>query len=813
MDLIITEKRTAGEKVASCIVGEHFVKGDGFLQGKNYYITWCAGHLYALLDIEEYDPNYNPDEKAKWTMNNLPFCPNKFRYKISQPKDNPAMCKTKKKQVRVIKALINDPSVQNIYHCGDADREGEVIVRDAIRALLKTRKPVYRIWLNSYAKGSVMKALQAKEPDSNFDGWDNAGIARAREDWLFGINGTRYLTVKSGTLLPWGRCKYIITKTIVDREREIKQFVPTDYYAVCSKTDYNGFEIALTSKKTFDISDLPAASALAEKYNASGAVVYNIEKEREVVSAGKLFSTTELQSFVASHYKDTDPKDVENALEELYQNGYLTYPRTNSQFLTTNDESDVNSTIEALQAAGYAHLVNKVGNKNIYNDSKVDGHSALMPVSNLPDENKLTDVQRIVYQSVRNRFLAVFCSEDTLVDKTTVTFLCCEEEFNIVGTETIEPGWRQYEPATAKDRKLPDFQKGQSVPVNFIPTKKTTTPPKRFTVASFGTWCNAPWRKEEDLDKKDYTDEEWKGILHEATICTDATRTPTITECRNIGYIKLSHGTYSATEKGMLFVDVCEKLGLTFTVKEVMDLSMMLFDVRKSALGIDDCIRAANEKLVDMFKNRDVEIENDFASLEMLCKCPKCGGNIIEGKDFFKCTTKGCPAIIWKHSNLLPKLGGKKKSFSRKDALLFFSGKPVSVKGCVSQKTGKQYDCLLYLDLTGDKAMMKIGFDSPAGETGKVVGPCPVCGKDMLEHDKRYTCSDKNCGFTLWKESKRYNDILKITLTKAKALLAGKGVEFTITDSKGNKKDTKLLLSVREYNGKMYPAFVYPAKH
>lgn len=812
MDLIITEKRTAGEKVASCIAGEHFIKGDGFLQSQNYYVTWCAGHLYALLDLEEYDPNYNPNEKTKWVMDNLPFCPSKFRYKVSQPKDNPAMCKTKKKQVRVIKALANDPSVQNIYHCGDSDREGEVIVRDAIRALLKTRKPVYRIWLNSYTRSSIMKALREKDPDSNYDGWDNAGLARAREDWLFGINGTRYLTIKSGTLLPWGRCKYIITKTIVDREREIQNFVPTDYYAVCSKTDYCGFEIALTSKKTFDISNLAAATELADKYNANNAVVSKIESVREVISAGKLFSTTELQSYVASHYKDTDPKDVENALEELYQSGYLTYPRTNSQFLTVSDEGDVEDAIEALQAAGYRNIANKPGNKNIYNDSKVDGHSALMPVSNLPDESKLTNIQKIVYQTVRNRFLAVFCSEDTVVDKTTVTLSCCDEEFNIIGTKTLEQGWRQYEPVTTKDRVLPEFQDGQVIPVHFVPEKKTTTPPKRFTVASFGAWCNAPWRKEEELDKKDYTDEEWKRILHEATICTDATRTPTITECRNAGYIQLSRGTYSATEKGMLFVDVCEKLGLTFTVKEVMDLSMMLFDVRKSKLKIDDCIHAANEKLAVMFKNRNMEIEDNFAALETLCKCPKCGGNIIERKDFFGCATKGCPAIVWKHSKLLPKLGCKKKSFSRKDALLFFSGKPVPVKGCISQKTGKQYDCLLYLDLTGDRAMMKIGFAPPAGETGKVVGPCPVCGADMIENEKRYSCSNESCKFTLWKETKRYNDVLKIPLSKAKALLDGRGVEFTITDSKGNKKDAKLLLSVREYNGKMYPAFVFPAK-
>ena len=147
MYLIIAEKRSAAEKVGSCIKGESFKKGDGFIQSQNYYITWCAGHLYTLLDLEEYDPNYDPNEKHKWTMDGLPFCPPRFRYKVSQPKGNASMCATVRKQTKVIKKLANDASVSAIYHCGDSDREGEVIVRNAVRALLKSNKPIYRIWL------------------------------------------------------------------------------------------------------------------------------------------------------------------------------------------------------------------------------------------------------------------------------------------------------------------------------------------------------------------------------------------------------------------------------------------------------------------------------------------------------------------------------------------------------------------------------------------------------------------------------------------------------------------------------------------
>lgn len=811
MYLIIAEKRSAAEKVGSCIKGESFKKGDGFIQSQNYYITWCAGHLYTLLDLEEYDPNYDPNEKHKWTMDGLPFCPPRFRYKVSQPKGNASMCATVRKQTKVIKKLANDASVSAIYHCGDSDREGEVIVRNAVRALLKSNKPIYRIWLNSYTTESVMKALSAKEPDSNYDGWDNAGLARAHEDWLFGINGTRYLSLKSGVLLPWGRCKYIITKAIVDRERAITNFVPVDYFAVVSKTNVKGYDIELTSKKTFDKDSSPDAAALASRYNAAGARVTSVKKDRVTVNPGRLFSTTELQAFVSSHYKGTDPKEIEASLEELYQSGYTTYPRTNSSFLTASDEHDVDLAINALKRAGFQNLVNKPKKKSIYDDSKVDGHSALTPTSNIPDISKLSPAQKITYECIRNRFLAVFCSEDCLADKTVITIRCDDEDFQLTGTINVAKGWLQYEPFGQKDKEVPPLNDGESVPVDFKPVKKQTAPPKRFTVASFGAWCNAPWRNEDDSEKTDYTDEEWKRILHEATICTDATRTPTITECRNVGYIKLSKGTYSPDTKGYQFVDACEKLGLTFTVKEVMDLSMMLFDVRKGTRTIDECVKTAMEKLNLMFTHKNAEVENLRPENTPICKCPKCGGNIIEWKESYSCSNKGCPAVVWKHSKVLEKINGKKKTFSKKDAITLFSGKPVSDKGCVSQKTGKTYDCLLYLDLTGEKAQMKITFDS-AASTGKSVGVCPVCGKKMVERPNSFSCENSSCGFTIWKETKRFSDILKINAEKAKQLLDGKGVPFELTNKKNEKYTTNLLLTVSVYNGKHYPKFDLPVK-
>lgn len=711
MYLIIAEKRTAGEKVASCIKGEHFKAETGYLKSENYFVTWCAGHLYELFNLEEYREDYDPEQKYRWTMEGLPFVPKdrRFRYRKKNSAKNPSMNKTVNQQVKVIKALANDNKVTAIYHCGDSDREGEVIVRNVLQALLKSQKPIYRIWLNSYTSQAVMDALQAKEPDSNYDGWFRSGRARAYEDWLLGINGTRYLSLKTGTLLPWGRCKYIIVKAIVDREREIRNFVPVEYYAVCSEAETKGYPIALTSKQTYAKDELQNAQKLAAQYNQAGAVVTSIDTKAGTISAGKLFSTTALQAFISKHYKEIDPKDAEAALEELYQAGYTTYPRTNSQFLTQNDMADVDRTIAALKKAGYTNIANKPGEKSVYDDSKVDGHSALMPTYHLPEIGKLTSVQKAVYEAIRNRFLAVFCTEKCIADKTTILIQCSDEEFKLNGSIVRQKGWLQYEPYGQKDKAVPPLRKGDSVNVDFQPVLKETTPPQRFTVESFGNWCQAPWRKEED-SQGEYSDEDWARILHEATICTDATRTPTITECRNNGYIKLVKSTYRAEEKGEQFIDACAKLGLEFSVKEIMELSSQLFDIRKGTATIDDCLDMCQERLEAMFANKDVQIQSMRPDY-VVGVCPVCGTPVKEWKENFSCGTKGC-LYLKKENPFLAALGCKKKTLTAKDVANLCSGKSISLKGCISKKTGKTYDAKLRFDVSGGHPEFKLDFPS-----------------------------------------------------------------------------------------------------
>lgn len=813
MELIITEKRSAAQDLAHCFPNENFVERDGYIMGQNYCITWCAGHLYTLRDLDEYLPDYDPEKKHPWTLDVLPFFPEEFQYKVSQPKNNASMCRTIKKQIKVIRELINDDKFSIVYHCGDADREGEVIVRNAIRVLLKGKKPIYRIWLNAYTPKRVKEALDAKTPDNEFDGWYKAGQARAYEDWLFGINGTRYLSVMAGVLLPWGRCKYIITEAIVNREREIQNFKPEDYFSVESNvkpTDDSADPLHLTSKTTFKADQEKDAQDLADSFNASDAVVLEVLKERKEVSSGKLFTTTDLQSFVSSHYKDVDPRDVENSLESLYQKGFTTYPRTNSSFLVSSDEDNISGVIETLKAKGYKDIKNKPGNKSIYNDAKVDGHSALTPTEKYPDFDTLSAVEKITYTSILNRFLAVFCSVPCLEDATTIKIQCGDEIFSVTGAILAQKGWQMFEESSKKDKELPPLEKGMKISVHFESLKKQTTPPNRFTVTTLGNWCRSPWKKADENNHEEYSDEDWKLILHEATICTDATRTPTITACRDAGYILLKGKTYYPLDRGMHFIDACHKLGLTFTVNEVLNISTMLFDVRKGDSSVPECIETAKNKVIQMFQekgNDAVNISDEFAEEKTVCNCPKCGNAIIETSKSFRCSTDGCPAIIWKQSRLLNSLGCKKKSFTKKDAIQLFTGKGIELSDCVSKKNGKKYSCQLFLSVSDSSTDYKIDFPDQANESGDVVGPCPVCGKDMVEHGKVYMCSNTDCKFTLWKQSKRYSDVLAITKAKAKKLLDGKGVTFSITDRTGKPYSATLLLTTREYNGKIYPQF------
>lgn len=712
MKLIIAEKPSLGRTVAAAIRGEQFAKKDGYLESRNYIVSWCFGHLYELQDLDKYFSDYDPAAKPKWTLDKLPFYPDgwKFRYEIKCDPKTRKVDAGVRKQIKTLAELMNRSDVDVIYGCGDADNEGQAIVDNVLRYNLKTKKTVLRLWLPALTPDAINEGLRNAKPDSEYRNVYYAALTRADVDWLMGIELTRYASLKANRFVRIGRCVCPIVAQVVEREKAIRDFVSKPYSAVVSKEKTNGEEIELVSKKTFDEGHEAEAQALADKYNAAGATVTDVKTERKKVKPPKLFSMSDLQSYVCKVDKSLSPADVLSATQALYEAAYVTYPRTNSNYLAAGESSKVQAVINALGIAG---LSAKTGDKSIYDDSKVESHSALMPTTKKPAS--LSGTEQTVYNCILKRFCAVFCAEECTVDRTTITIQCSDETFTLKGDVQVTAGWRKYEKPSSGDKILPRLMKSDKVNVLFKPVGKMTTPPKRYTVESLNNWMKTPMRVEDKPDVE-YTDAEWKDILSDATICTEATRADTIERCKQSQYISLKKGVYYAEEAGFFLVDVMASLNIDLGPQKTVELSRDMHKVKEGTMPRSEVLNATKDVLDDIIKSNRVISSTHTAPVAVstktaLGKCPKCGKNVYETPRAFSCEDRNCGFALWKDDKYLSSLGKKVTSSIVKG--LLSSNHKAKLTGCTSKKTGKKYDCILHVDFSEKYPKYSITFDAP----------------------------------------------------------------------------------------------------
>ena len=261
MVLIIAEKPSLARNIMAGI--GKMTKKDGYFEGGGYIITWAFGHLFSLADIEDYTGK--TEEKPRWSMDNIPCFPEKFRFELKKDKTGKVDSGVKK-QFETIKALCNRSDVDTIINAGDADREGEIIVRTCIEKALEGEKSLKRIWLPDQTPQTVQEAMGTLKDETEYNNLANEGYARTYTDWLYGVNLTRYATLRNGMLLRVGRVIVPIVKAIYDRDMAIRNFVPDIYYAIVSKAETGGEEIELTSKQKFEKKQLAAAQKLCDEY-------------------------------------------------------------------------------------------------------------------------------------------------------------------------------------------------------------------------------------------------------------------------------------------------------------------------------------------------------------------------------------------------------------------------------------------------------------------------------------------------------------------------------------------------------------------
>ena len=291
MKLIIAEKPSLARNIVAGISGE-MKKENGYFIGKDYIVSWAFGHLFSLADIE----SYTGSDNKRWTLDCLPCFPKEFKFELKKADGKSSPDAGVARQFEILKKLCNRPDVDAIVNAGDADREGEIIVRLCVKNALKSEKPELRLWLPDQTPETVSRALTEMKSESEYDNLASEGFARTYIDWLYGVNLTRYATIRCGKLLRVGRVIVPIVRAIYERDMEIRNFKPEKYYVIHSDEKTNGERIELTGKKKFDKDKLADAEELARLYNETGAVVAQVDSKKDAILPGKLYSLSTLQN-------------------------------------------------------------------------------------------------------------------------------------------------------------------------------------------------------------------------------------------------------------------------------------------------------------------------------------------------------------------------------------------------------------------------------------------------------------------------------------------------------------------------------------
>lgn len=691
MILIIAEKPSLARNIVSAI--GNMKKCDGYYSNSEYYVSWAFGHLFTLADIEDYEENVTD---YKWKMDNLPCFPEKFKFNLKKDAKKQIDAGVLK-QFNIISNLINQENVTEVVNAGDADREGEVIVRLIIENALKTEKKLTRLWLPDQTSETILSSLKDLKLESEYDNLANEGFARTFIDWLYGVNLTRYATLKTGTLLRVGRVIIPIVKAIYDRDMAIRNFVPDIYYGISSNEKTNGEAIELNSKEKFDKKDKNKALDLCKKYNSSKATVIDKKVKKDILNPPKLYSLTKLQNYLGKKYKMPMDKSLD-IVQRLYENGYLTYPRTNSEYLAVAEKDKVKTILANIASIGYP--VKFKDKKTIFDDSKIESHSALTPTYKIPEKSKLTEEEYLIYQTVFKRFVAVFCASDCEIEKTEIKIKVGDyEEFNLKGTIILTAGWTKFDETSTKDKILPNLNIGDEINIKFEPKEKETTPPKHYTIETLNNYLKNPFKEDKrELEEKESNEEDdtedYKAIFEGLELGTEATRTGIIENAKKSSYIALKKDVYTILPDGEYLIESLAQMNISMDKYKTSEMGKALKKVYHNEITVDDSVHLATEEIKEVFDKREVEIEKDtdmgFFG-DIVGTCPLCGSEVMKNKYAYGCRNyKECNFKI--SSTICGRVISKRNA-----ELLLKNGETSKIIGFIS-KNGKNFDAKLKLD-------------------------------------------------------------------------------------------------------------------
>ena len=680
MKLIIAEKPSVAKSIASALGAKS--GADGFYEGNNLLVSWCIGHLVSPLDAAGYDPGYK-----KWRYEDLPILPEPFRYVTAPGKED---------AFENLRTLMNRPDVDAIVNACDAGREGELIFR-LVYEMTGCNKPIERLWISSMEDRAIREGMNDLRPGAEYDALYKSALCRQKADWLVGINATRLFSVLYHRTLNVGRVQTPTLAMIADRDTKITLFQKEKYHHV--RLQVNGAEAV--SEKIVSAED---AHTLQAACSGTSAVCTSVTREQKKEQPPKLYDLTTLQREANRIFGYTAKQTLDYA-QALYEKKLLTYPRTDSRYLTS-DMAETASCVIHLAAkvppfdscGSFFPLV-----ELMVSDKDVTDHHAIIPTM----EIEKADVKALPVGE-RNLLLLVCCrllcasASPYEYETVTATFDCSGHTFTAKGKHILSEGWREIERIFRSSLKekpededsggvLPDFTEGQTLEnVAAAITEHFTSPPKPYTE---DTLLSAM----ENAGKEDIPeDAERKGLG------TPATRAAIIEKLVAAGFVERKGKNLIPTKAGINLVTVLpEALTSPMLTAEWEQKLTEIAKGNADANDFMDGIRAMVQELVGTYSHISEEGQKLFApEKEVVGVCPRCGKPVYEGKKNFACSDRACSFVLWKNDRFWT---SRRKELTKKMAADLLKKGRTNVKGMWSEKKGDTYDAAVIMEDTGGK--------------------------------------------------------------------------------------------------------------
>lgn len=636
--VVLAEKPSVARDIARVLGCNK--KGDGYLEGNNYIVTWALGHLVTLATPDQYDAKYKT-----WRMEDLPMLPNDLKTVV---------IKKTGKQFNAVKRQLTRNDVDEIIIATDAGREGELVARWILKQA-RVKKRVSRLWISSVTDKAIRDGFKKLQPGKKYETLYEAAVARSEADWYVGLNATRALTTKYDAQLSSGRVQTPTLGIVHAREEEIRHFKPAIFYEIQANIGGKNF-IWRDAKNNSRIFDEANAKQLQEKLTGAEAIVEHVERKEKKQFAPQLYDLTELQRD-ANKIFHLSGKQTLQAMQNLYErHKVLTYPRTDSRVITTDIVPTLKDRLDACGVDEYANIASTLKRKkfnfpkSIVNDAQVSDHHAIIPTEEPVDLTALGSNERKIYDLVVKRFLAVL-SDPYVYEETMIAVRMLGENFVRKETKVLSPGWKTVYGEKIVEAEATTFTKGRTFS-NVTVTVKTgeTSPPERLTEGALLKAMENPV-KFLDVREKDLVQ-----TLHEAGgIGTVATRADIIEKLIDGQYMELRGKYLHVTPTGKQLLDLAPEALRSPKLTAEWEQKLMAIErgtLKKDAFMTD--IKAYTNEIVHEIKTADATFKHDNITGT---KCPQCDSFMLEienrhGK-MLRCKDRSCnyKKNVYKNTN------------------------------------------------------------------------------------------------------------------------------------------------------------------